>query len=103
MGYPNTKTTRGAWHLLPLGERIPQKKSPIEPLNLAGADVFSLSSSGGEGWGEEAHSLLAIRRLIGRERPSLACWRRFTLSPRERAGVRGNGPFFPQTRSHVGS
>jgi len=32
-------------------------RSRFEPLNLRSAGVFSLSSSGGEGWGEEALSV----------------------------------------------
>ena len=58
------------------GERIPRKNSRFEPPNLRSAGVFSLSSSGGEGWGEEAVSSTPRDRFVGREeRASLAAVR----------------------------
>src|SRR5437016_8361085 len=61
---------------------------------------ISLSFSGGEGWGEEAvfsylgGSWGGYRRLRTRERERCdfqETWEQFFISPRERAGVRGNG------------
>ena len=52
-----------------VGKRFPRKTSPIESLNLRSEEVFSLSSSGGEGWGEEA--LFVSFRFVER-RPLLS-------------------------------
>jgi hypothetical protein len=48
--------------------------SRIAPLNWPNARVCSLSSSGGEGWGEEAFSARRLQRFMGRSRAkSLFC------------------------------
>jgi hypothetical protein len=50
-----------------VGERIPRNQiSSFEPPSLEEAAVFSLSSSGGEGWGEEALSNISRGRFVGR-------------------------------------
>src|SRR5438093_7711299 len=54
---------------LSLGERIPRNKSRFEPPNRRAAKVFSRSSSGGVGWGEEAVSRKLRARFVGRGHP----------------------------------